>query len=92
MLVFSRKLQNNNQAAKDWRSELAYRSLLLLSAAVSVVEYHPEQSAVWEVPERSGQELEYCKPTDAWRRYAQTLITIRRDSMRVPLQMAYLLR
>jgi hypothetical protein len=92
MLVFSRKQKNNNQESKEWRSELAYRSLLLLRTAVAVVEYESEQIGAWEVSELSGFELDYVTPKDEWRRHAQTPITKRTDSMRVPFRLAYLLR
>jgi hypothetical protein len=92
MLIFSRKLKNNSQADKEWRTEITYRSLLLLRTAVAVIEYESEQVAAWEVPEISGFELDYVTPKDAWRRHAQTPITKRTDSMRVPLRIAYLLR
>jgi hypothetical protein len=92
MLIFSRRNKNNSTESKEWRNEVAYRMLLLLRTSVSVVEFRSEGVPAWEVPELSGVELEYCKPTNAWRRHAQTPATAYTDSMRVPLRMAYLLR
>ncbi len=66
IIIFSRKLKNNSQAAKEWRNEIAYYSLLLLRTMVAVIEYELEQIAAWEVPEHSGFELEYVMPKDAW--------------------------
>lgn len=92
MIVFSKRYKNNSEQSKEWRSELAYRALLLLRTAVAVVEYTEEQVAAWEVPELSGAELEYLKPNDSWSRHEQTPRDRRNDSMRVPLRMAFLLR
>ena len=91
-LAFSRRNKNTSEAAKTWRSEIAYRSLLLLRTSVAVIEYRSEKIAAWDVPEMTGVELDYCKPTNAWRRHSQMPFTEYTDSMRVPLRMAYLLR
>jgi hypothetical protein len=91
-LVYSRKKNNTNNTCKEWRNEVAYRTLLLLRTSVAVIQYRSEKVPAWDVPELSGVELEYCKPNEISRRHAQTRASEFRDSMRVPLQMAYLLR
>jgi hypothetical protein len=68
--------------------------MLLLRTSIAVVQYQSEKVPAWDVQELSGFELEYCQPGEISRRHAQTSISgsVFTDSMRVPLQMAYLLR
>ena len=84
--------ENSGPEGKQWRIEVAYRTLLLLRTAVAVVQYQSEKVPAWDVPELSGEEYEFCQPSDAIRRHAQTEATVFNDSMRVPLRLAYLLR
>ena len=92
MLVFSRKQKNTSIESKEWRIEVAYRTLMLLRTSVAMVEYPSAAIAPWEVPELTGQELAYCTPSDSWLTHAQQPHTKYTQSLRVPLLMAYLLR
>lgn len=92
MLVLSRRNKNTNVESKEWRMEVAYRMMVLLRTSVAVVEFRSEGVAAWEVPELSGEELEYCRPSTSWRRHAQIDNSRYTDSMRVPLLMAFLVR
>jgi predicted membrane chloride channel (bestrophin family) len=90
--VFTIRDQNLNTASKEWRNELAYRCMVMLRTSVSVIQYKSEHVAAWEAPELSGYELDYCTPTSAWRRHAQTPANRESDSMRIPPRLAFLLR
>lgn len=90
--VLTRRDDNLSRADKDWRNELAYRTMIMLRACISVIEYSTYKVPAWEVPELSGFELDYCTPATEWRRYAQTTTSEKTDSMRVPLRLAFLLR
>lgn len=90
--ILTRRDENLSRADKDWRSELAYRAMIMLRTAISVVEYRTYEVPAWEVPELSGYELDYCTPAGEWRRYAQTATTELTDSHRIPLRLAFLLR
>jgi len=92
MLVISRQMKNTDRQAKEWRNEMAYRTLCLLRTSVAVVLYNSRKIPAWEVPELTGPELEYVTPKVDWRRHAQSNVSVRSDSMRVPLRVAYLLR
>lgn len=90
--VFTIRDQNVNTVSKEWRNELAYRCMVMLRTSVSVIQYKSEHVAAWEAPELSGYELDYCTPTSAWRRHAQTPANRESDSMRIPTRLAFLLR
>lgn len=90
--VLSRRDENLSRADKDWRSELAYRAMAMLRTVIAVIEYSEHKVPAWQVPELSGYELDYCIPTAEWRRYALSSQSEFKDSMRVPLRLAYLLR
>ena len=92
-LTFSRKnTKNTTLESKEWRMETAYRILLLLRTSIAVLQLRTLGVAPWEVPELSGRELEFCRPTMAWRRHAQSKQTRESDSLKVPMLMTYLLR
>jgi hypothetical protein len=59
MVLLSRRGKNNDRAAKEWRNEVAYRSMLVLRAAVAVIDYPTHHVPVWEIPELSGTELQF---------------------------------
>ena len=71
---------------------MAYRTLLMLRTAIAVIQYREERVPAWAVPELTGVELEYCTPNEVTNRHAQTDDSPQNHSMRVPLQVAYLLR
>jgi hypothetical protein len=92
-IVYSRsKPKNNETTAKEWRSELGYRSLLLLRTTVAVIEYPSKKVPAYEVPELSGVELASCQPDKQFLRHANIPSAAAIDSIRVPQRMAQLLR
>jgi len=91
-IVFSRRNKNNDQAAKEWRSEIAYRCLLMTRTTVANAEFPLSQIPAYEVPELSGQELEFCTPDREFMRHAEIPHSKGLDSFRVPLKVAQLLR
>ena len=64
----------------------------MLRTAIAVIQYREERVPAWAVPELAGVELEYCTPNEVTNRHAQTDDSPQNHSMRVPLQVAYLLR
>jgi hypothetical protein len=61
MVIWSRKYRNTTMEAKEWRLEVAYRTMLLLRTIVAVLEYPTRKIPAWTVPELSGIELQVCK-------------------------------
>jgi len=94
-MAFSRKhTKNQTLESKEWRIETAYRMLLLLRTSIAVLQFRTLGVAAWEVPELSGQELEFCRPTSSWRRHTTQSGSTSRDvdGLRVPMLMGYLVR
>ena len=70
-VVFSRKYKNKQQEAKEWRSEIAYRIMLVLRTTVAIIEYPNDKIPAWQLPElSSGLELQACMPGTTWNRWA----------------------
>lgn len=90
--VWTRRDGNLSRADKDWRAELAYRALVMLRAAMAVIEYNSNKVAAWKINELSGYELGYVTPASEWSRYAQSHSTERTESMRVVIRLCFLLR
>jgi hypothetical protein len=62
-VVFSRKYKNTDPQAKEWRSEIAYRIMLVLRTTVAIIDYPNDKIPAWQLPElSSGLELQACKP------------------------------
>jgi hypothetical protein len=58
-VVFSRKYKITQQEAKEWRSEIAYRIMLVLRTTVAIIEYPNDIIPAWQLPElSSGLELQ----------------------------------
>lgn len=81
--------------ARQWRHDLAYRSLLLLRTCMAVTNYPTKKIPAWEIPELNGVEQEdvyhvICDPNS--RRWTHSRRTESEESMRVPIRVAYLLR
>ncbi len=53
--------QCQDASSKEWRMELAYRSLVLLRCALAGVDYDSTQVCTWQLPELEGFELEDIK-------------------------------
>lgn len=86
---------------KEWRSDVAYRCMLLLRTAMAVVDYPTTKCPAWDVPELSNEEKEqltshlFCEISDRPRnalRWAHHIRTEEEENMRVPGKMAYKLR
>ena len=60
MVLLSRRDRNNDQIAKEWRSEVAYRSMIVLRTAVAVMDYATSHIPAWDIPELSGTELQFA--------------------------------
>jgi len=92
--ILSQRNDNDENEAREWRNEIAYRALVLLRTSVAVVEYFSKEIPGWKCPELSGFELLYATPCDLWKR--NSLNNNPEDdytnTLRVPFRMAYLLR
>ena len=89
---------NTDQAAHEWRHEVAYRCLILLRTCMAVIDYEGDQIAAWTLPELNGMEkddimgtLFSVEPT-AVRRWAHDNHDEWKDSLRVPVRLSYLLK
>jgi hypothetical protein len=91
-VVFSRKGNNTDRAAKEWRSELAYRVLLLLRTTVANIEYPSARVPAYEIPELSGMEWQYVQPDRNFLQRTEIPYSEETDSIRVPNRMAQLVR
>jgi predicted membrane chloride channel (bestrophin family) len=85
-----------DQAAKEWRNRVAYRTMLLLRLSMAVIDYPEANVPAWDLPELRGAELEDIKASlftnPANRRWAHSERSEWEETMRVPIRMAYLLR
>lgn len=91
-----------DSSSKQWRFELAYRTLMLLRTTMAVLSYRSNKIPAWDVPELNGDEYDDIRNTiliDDDNRYAKTsqykTSTIQgtwQETMRVPIRMAYLTR
>jgi len=94
---------NTDQRAKEWRSEVTYRLMMLLRISMGVVDYLEHYVNVWELEDISDAEREeimrfvYYETTADRRdqnavRWAHARRTEFEENLRVPIRMAYLLR
>lgn len=87
---------DQEESAKQWRSEVSYRCLMLLRTAMAVVDYPTSGVPAWDVPELNGverQDVNGARLTDSRNnRYAHGQRSLWEETMRVPIRMAYLLR
>lgn len=85
-----------DQAAREWRNQVAYRTLLLLRLSMAVLDYPTTNVPAWDVPELRGAELADIKASifiaPEARRWAHSDRSEWEETMRVPIRMAYLLR
>jgi hypothetical protein len=81
------------ESGKEWRNEVTYRMLLLLRAAMAVVNYPSSGIALWEIPQLGSGVLNDVKhnlPPLQWLHERE-----RSDfewNMRIPVRLSYLLR
>lgn len=87
---------STDQAAKEWRHELAYRTLMMLRTSMAVIDYPTTDVPAWEIPELVGAEKEDIKNstllTPGLQRFAHGERSVWEESMRVPIRVAYLCR
>jgi hypothetical protein len=89
-------VNNDDIAAKEWRNEVAYRTLALLRCSVAVILYPTTKTPAWEIPELNGFEREDVQKNTflnpATLRYAHEQRSEYEENLRVPIRLAYLLR
>ena len=84
-----------SQEAKEWRLEMAYRSLLLLRTAMAVLNFSVREEVAWQLPELNGKERRIVQrsllinPENL--RYAIDENTEFEETMRVPVLISYML-
>ena len=87
---------NTDDMCKQWRVEVAYRTLLLLRTVMAVMDYPTDFVPAWDLAEWSGKELEdiqrrsYLNPEV--RKLAHEVRSEFEETMRVPIRVSYLLR
>lgn len=91
--------ENTDDSSKEWRHELAYRSLILLRTTMAVTDFPTTKMPAWSVPELNGNELEDVESAifveTQLNRFSQTPDaehSVWQETMRVPICLAYLLR
>lgn len=82
--------------SKEWRAELAYRTLILLRTTMAVIDYPTTKVPAWAIPELSGSEREDVQRSTylnaECRRWAHGERSEGEESMRVPIRISYLLK
>ncbi|KAL3922166.1 MAG: hypothetical protein SGILL_002351 [Bacillariaceae sp.] len=91
-LVYSRSKKNSTQSDKEWRSELAYRTMLLLQTTVATTQYPTHRVPAYEIPSLSGVELQCATPDRSFLQRANIPFSEEANSVRVPKRMAQLVR
>lgn len=85
-----------DEASREWRAEVAYRTMILLRTAMAVIDYTTTGVPAWDVPELRGAEREDVKRTTyldpGCRRWAHGDRSEGEESMRVPVRISYLLK
>lgn len=91
---------NTDVRAKEWRNNVAYKSCILLRVAMGVVDYDDRNVNVWDLSELDNEERSEIQkfifydtggPKNALR-WSHGIRTEYEENMRVPIQLAYLLR
>lgn len=85
----------HDEAAKQWRHEIAYRSALLLKISMAIIDYPVDKVEPWKIPELNGIEKQAIQsivnnPTN--RRWVHPERSAWEEAMRVPIHLAYMLR
>mmetsp|Transcript_7191 Transcript_7191/g.10916 ORF Transcript_7191/g.10916 Transcript_7191/m.10916 type:complete len:274 (+) Transcript_7191:140-961(+) len=92
-ICLSKHYGNMDKEAREWRNELAYRSMILLRMAIAVVEFCSKGQPAWKCKELTGIEKLYMTPDDSWSLHSQaTSESEYTNSMRVPFRAAFLVR
>lgn len=89
-------VDNDDLAAKEWRNEVAYRTLALLRCSVAVILYPTTKTPAWDIPELNGFERQDVQKNIFLNaetlRYAHENRSEYEENLRVPIRLAYLLR
>lgn len=59
MAVFSNHCLD--RSAKEWRSEVSYRAMILLKTCMAVIDYPSTKVPAWDIPELTGDEERYIR-------------------------------
>lgn len=80
------------ESAKQWRSELVYRALILLRSSMSVIDYPSSLEGVMEIPELTGSdELEDLQKNLPPRRWLHEERTDYEENFRIPIRLVRML-
>ena len=89
-------VDNCDLKAKQWRNEVAYRTLALLRCSVAVILFPTTNVPAWDIQELNGVEREDVKNNIFLNpetfRYAHEQRSEYEENLRVPIRLAYLLR
>lgn len=83
---------DTTDSAKQWRSEVTYRTLILLRTAIAVLDFASTGRRVKELPELGGEvlhDLQNNLPPDRWLHEPRSDYE---ENIRVPIRLSYLLR
>mmetsp|Transcript_13648 Transcript_13648/g.20783 ORF Transcript_13648/g.20783 Transcript_13648/m.20783 type:complete len:354 (+) Transcript_13648:67-1128(+) len=92
---------NNDESAKEWRHELAYKTCMLLRIVMGVIDYEESGTNVWDLEDLTESERKTMKEnlyqdtgtgTNALRWATAGIRSENQENMRVPIYQAYLLR
>lgn len=81
-----------SHAGKQWRQDVAYRTLLLLRTSMAVIDYPSSGVAALELGELSGEVLDDLRKSVPETRWLHESRSNFEENLRVPIRMAYLLR
>lgn len=93
MVVYSNC--DTRDEAKEWRNEVAYRTLLLLRTAMSICDYNSSSSGgikAVDLPEVEGDVLEDLSTNLPPTRWLHDNRTEYEENLRVPIRISYLLK
>lgn len=92
-------LTNDSQSekAKEWRHEVAYRTIILLRCTMAILDYPVEKVLAWNVPELNGIEktdiFKFLYATNPeLKKFQHEPNTDFEESFRVPVRLEYLLK
>ena len=84
---------DSSVSAKEWRSQVTYRALLLLRTSMAVIDYNDSRVKVSEIPELSGPERldlqQHLPLSNHWLHESRTDYE---ENLRIPIRLSYLLR
>jgi len=84
--------KNSKNADAVWRTEITYRTLLLLRATATNVEFPSQQIPAYRIKELTGFEKEFVQPNYTFMKQHSIPQATALNSFRVPLKLEQLLR